>query len=97
VVENGITRPRTYEKVTDKKKIRNECDIRATNIVLQGFFSDVYNLVNHYTVAKEIWDTIKLLMEGTKLSLQEPECKLYNEFDRFTFEKGETIHNHYFG
>ncbi|GJS80118.1 hypothetical protein Tco_0729999 [Tanacetum coccineum] len=46
-------------------------------------------------VAKEIWDRVKLLIEGSKLSLQEPESKLYNEFDRFTFEKGETIHSYY--
>ncbi|GJT00180.1 hypothetical protein Tco_0821349 [Tanacetum coccineum] len=36
VVENGVTRPRTYEELTDKEKIRKECDIRATNIVLQA-------------------------------------------------------------
>ncbi|GJY72736.1 retrovirus-related pol polyprotein from transposon TNT 1-94 [Tanacetum coccineum] len=34
-------------------------------------------------------------MEGTELSLQERECKLYNEFDMFTSEKGETIHMYY--
>ncbi|GKF37888.1 hypothetical protein Tco_0114646, partial [Tanacetum coccineum] len=38
--------------------------------------------------AKEIWDRVKLLMKGMKLSLQEKECKLYNEFDKFTFVKG---------
>ncbi|GKA46396.1 hypothetical protein Tco_0739279 [Tanacetum coccineum] len=95
VTVDGITRPRTYEELIDKEKIRKECDIRATNIVLQGLPPDVYNLVNHQTVAKEIWDRVRLLMEGTGLSLQERECKLYNEFDKFTFEKGETIHAYY--
>ncbi|GKD02695.1 hypothetical protein Tco_1177669 [Tanacetum coccineum] len=28
------TRPRTYDDLTDKEKICEECDIRATNIVL---------------------------------------------------------------
>ncbi|GKD14487.1 hypothetical protein Tco_1198894, partial [Tanacetum coccineum] len=60
-----------------------------------GLPPDVYTLVNHYKVAKEIWDRVKLLIEGTKLSLQERESKLYNEFDRFTSEKGETIHSYY--
>ncbi|GJY65028.1 hypothetical protein Tco_0466488 [Tanacetum coccineum] len=95
VVENGVTRPRTYEELTDKEKIREECDIQATNIVLQGLPPYVYNLVNHHIVPKEIWDRVKLLMEGTELSLQERECKLYNEFDMFTSEKGETIHTYY--
>ncbi|GJV60321.1 hypothetical protein Tco_1466421 [Tanacetum coccineum] len=47
-------RERTYEDLTKKERIREECDIRATNIVLQGLPLDVYNLVNHHTVAKEI-------------------------------------------
>ncbi|GJY22926.1 hypothetical protein Tco_0396584 [Tanacetum coccineum] len=54
----------------------------------------VYTLVNHHTIAKEIF-RVKLLIEGSKLSLQERESKLHNEFDRFTSEKGETIHSYY--
>ncbi|GJW25203.1 integrase, catalytic region, zinc finger, CCHC-type containing protein [Tanacetum coccineum] len=45
--------------------------------------------------AKEIWDRVKLLMQGTKLSLQEKECKLYDEFDKFSFVKGETLYQYY--
>ncbi|GJY65402.1 hypothetical protein Tco_0467640 [Tanacetum coccineum] len=89
------TRPRTYEDLTEKEKILEECDIRETNIVLQGLLLDVYTLVNHHTNAKEIWDRVKLLIEGTELSLQERESKLYNEFDQFTSEKRESIHSYY--
>ncbi|GJT41513.1 retrovirus-related pol polyprotein from transposon TNT 1-94 [Tanacetum coccineum] len=60
-----------------------------------GLPLDVYTLVNHHTDAKEIWDRVKLLIEGTKLTLQERESKLYNEFDRFTSKKGESIHSYY--
>ncbi|GJV76889.1 hypothetical protein Tco_1508473 [Tanacetum coccineum] len=38
---------------------------------------------------------VKLLMQGTKLSLQEKESKLYDEFDKFTFVKGETLYQYY--
>ncbi|GKA61273.1 hypothetical protein Tco_0760680 [Tanacetum coccineum] len=48
------TRDRTYEDLTKVEKIREACDIRATNIVLRGLPPDVYSLVNHHTVAKEI-------------------------------------------
>ncbi|GJZ29151.1 retrovirus-related pol polyprotein from transposon TNT 1-94 [Tanacetum coccineum] len=48
VVEDGIARVRTNEELTDKEKICEECDIRATNMVLQGLPPDVYNLVNHH-------------------------------------------------
>ncbi|GKE29996.1 hypothetical protein Tco_1445380, partial [Tanacetum coccineum] len=43
----------------------------ATNIVLQGLPPDFYALVNHHEVAKDIWDRVKLLMQGTSLSKQE--------------------------
>ncbi|GJW91255.1 retrovirus-related pol polyprotein from transposon TNT 1-94 [Tanacetum coccineum] len=46
-------------------------------------------------IPKEIWDRVKLLIEGLELSLQERESKLYNEFDTFTSEKGATIHSYY--
>nr|GEW38864.1 retrovirus-related Pol polyprotein from transposon TNT 1-94 [Tanacetum cinerariifolium] len=42
----------------------------STNIVLQGLPPDVYAIVNHHKVSKDIWDRVKLLMQGTKLSLQ---------------------------
>ncbi|GKC02176.1 hypothetical protein Tco_0993786, partial [Tanacetum coccineum] len=38
--------------------------------------------------AKDIWDRVKLLMQGTSLSKQERECKLYDEFDKFSYVKG---------
>ncbi|GKB15908.1 retrovirus-related pol polyprotein from transposon TNT 1-94 [Tanacetum coccineum] len=57
---------------------------------------DVYAIVNHHKVAKEIWDKVKLLKQRTKLSLQEKECKLYDEFDKFTFVKGEKLYQYYY-
>ncbi|GJR05862.1 hypothetical protein Tco_0528846, partial [Tanacetum coccineum] len=63
-----------------------------TNIILQGLPPDVYAIVNHHKVAKEIWDRVKLLMQGTQLSLQEKECTLFDEFDKFSFVKGLVVH-----
>ncbi|GKA62331.1 integrase, catalytic region, zinc finger, CCHC-type containing protein [Tanacetum coccineum] len=93
--ENGTIRTKKYEEVSATKKIQADCDCKATNIVLQGLPPDVYAIVNHHKVAKEIWDKVKLLMQGTKLSLQETECKLYDEFDKFTFVTGETLYQYY--
>ncbi|GKC27924.1 hypothetical protein Tco_1035218 [Tanacetum coccineum] len=84
--------PKLNNRLSNKEKLQDDCDIQATNIVLQGLPSDVYSLVNHHTVAKELWDRIKLLIQVIKLSLQEHECKLYNKFDQFTSEKGESLH-----
>ncbi|GKC83928.1 hypothetical protein Tco_1139645 [Tanacetum coccineum] len=34
-------------------------------------------------------------MQGTSLSRQERECKLYDEFDKFSHVKGETLYQYY--
>ncbi|GKA68743.1 hypothetical protein Tco_0768660 [Tanacetum coccineum] len=94
VEENGTTRTKKYE-LSVAEKLQADCDLKATNIVLQGLPPDVYAIVNHHKISKEIWDRVKLLMQGTKLSLQEKECKLYDEFDKFSFVKGETLYQYY--
>ncbi|GJT51634.1 hypothetical protein Tco_0977791 [Tanacetum coccineum] len=95
VEEDDTTRIKKYEELSVAEKLQADCDLKATNIVLQGLPPDVYAIVNHHKVAKEIWDRVKLLMQGTKLSLQEKECKLYDEFDKFSFFKGETPYQYY--
>ncbi|GKD04127.1 hypothetical protein Tco_1179101 [Tanacetum coccineum] len=56
---NGLTRPKTYEELSEKEKLQVDCDLKATNIVLQGLPPDVYYLVSHHKVAKEIWDRVR--------------------------------------
>nr|GEW37135.1 hypothetical protein [Tanacetum cinerariifolium] len=86
-LENGTVRPKTYEELSDKEKLQADYDLKATNIVLQGLPPDVYAIVNHHKVAKDIWDIVKLLMQGTSLSKQVREYKLYDEFDKFSYVK----------
>ncbi|GJS91580.1 hypothetical protein Tco_0774216 [Tanacetum coccineum] len=90
---DGTTRTKKYEELLVAEKLQADYDLKATNIVLQGLPSDVYAIVNHHKVGKEIWDRVKLLVQGTKLSLQERECKLYDEFDKFLFVNGETLYH----
>ncbi|GJU71225.1 hypothetical protein Tco_1262630 [Tanacetum coccineum] len=56
---------------------------------------DIYSLVNHHRVAKDLWERVQLLMQGTYLTKQERECKLYDAFDKFTHIKGESLHTYY--
>nr|GEX01504.1 hypothetical protein [Tanacetum cinerariifolium] len=48
-----------------------------------------------HKVAKELWERIQMLMQGTSLTKQERECKLYDEFDKFAYRKGESLHDYY--
>ncbi|GKC68478.1 retrovirus-related pol polyprotein from transposon TNT 1-94 [Tanacetum coccineum] len=53
--------------------------------------TEIYALVSQHRVAKDLWEKIKLLMQGTSLTKQERECKLYDEFDKFTYKKEKTF------
>nr|GEY57870.1 hypothetical protein [Tanacetum cinerariifolium] len=66
VEENGVTRTKKYVELSIVEKIQVDCDIKATNIILQGLPADIYSLVNH-RVAKELWERVKLLMQGLAL------------------------------
>nr|GEU58938.1 retrovirus-related Pol polyprotein from transposon TNT 1-94 [Tanacetum cinerariifolium] len=95
IEENGVTRPRKYSELTPAESIQVDCDVKETNIILQGLPSEVYALVSNHKVTKELWERIQLLMQGTSLTKHERECKLYDEFDKFAYKKGETLHDFY--
>ncbi|GKA29385.1 retrovirus-related pol polyprotein from transposon TNT 1-94 [Tanacetum coccineum] len=95
IEENGVTRPKKYSELSATEAIQADCDIKATNIILQELPPEVYAFVNNHKVAKELWARIKLLMQGSSLTKQERECKLYDEFDKFAYKKGETLHEFY--
>nr|GEV47290.1 integrase, catalytic region, zinc finger, CCHC-type, peptidase aspartic, catalytic [Tanacetum cinerariifolium] len=61
VEENRVTRPKKYSELSATEAIQADCDVKATNIILQG------------------------------LPPEERECKLYDEFDKFAYKKGESL------
>nr|GEU77594.1 integrase, catalytic region, zinc finger, CCHC-type, peptidase aspartic, catalytic [Tanacetum cinerariifolium] len=69
IEENRVTRPKKYSKLFPMEAIQADCDIKATNIILQGLPPEVYAL--------------------------ERECKLYDEFDKFAYKKGEILREFY--
>ncbi|GKC10839.1 hypothetical protein Tco_1007621 [Tanacetum coccineum] len=91
----GPERARVYSDLSPEDKDRYNADIRATNILLQGLPKDIYTLINHYTDAKDIWDNVKMLLEGSELTKEDRESQLYDDFEHFRQNKGETIHDYY--
>ncbi|GKD21859.1 retrovirus-related pol polyprotein from transposon TNT 1-94 [Tanacetum coccineum] len=94
VEENGVIKTKKYVELSAAEKIQADCDMKATNIILQGLPANIYSLVNHHRVAKDLWERVQLLMQGTSLTKQERACKLYDVFDKFTHIKGESIHTY---
>ncbi|GKA00973.1 hypothetical protein Tco_0673638, partial [Tanacetum coccineum] len=60
-----------------------------------GLPKDIYTLINHYTDAKDIWDNVKMLLDGLELTKKDHESQLYDDFEHFYQHKRETIHDYY--
>nr|GEW00139.1 integrase, catalytic region, zinc finger, CCHC-type, peptidase aspartic, catalytic [Tanacetum cinerariifolium] len=91
----GPERPRVYSDLTSEEKDRYNADIQETNILLQGLPKDIYSLINHYTDAKDIWNNMKMLLEGSELTKEDHESQLHDDFKHFRQHKEETIHDYY--
>nr|GFA20585.1 integrase, catalytic region, zinc finger, CCHC-type, peptidase aspartic, catalytic [Tanacetum cinerariifolium] len=83
----GPERPRVYSNLSHEEKDQYNADIRATNILLQGLPKDIYILINHYTDAKDIWDNVKMLLEGSELTKEDQESQL----NQATVQDGKVV------
>ncbi|GKC30879.1 hypothetical protein Tco_1038173 [Tanacetum coccineum] len=92
---DGVTRLKKYAKLSASEKLQADCDLKATNIILQGLPTDVYALVNHHRKSKDLWEQVQLLMQGTSLIKKERECRLFDTFNKFSYIKGESLHEYY--
>nr|GEW89275.1 hypothetical protein [Tanacetum cinerariifolium] len=63
IEENGVTRTNNYAELSPAEKIQAGFDLKETNIIIQGLPSNIYSLVNHHIVAKNLWERIQLLMQ----------------------------------
>ncbi|GKD21498.1 hypothetical protein Tco_1223201 [Tanacetum coccineum] len=57
IEENGVTKPKKYSELSATEAIQADCDVKATNIILQGL-PEVYALVSNHRIAKELWERI---------------------------------------
>ncbi|GKE72933.1 hypothetical protein Tco_1534974 [Tanacetum coccineum] len=53
----GPERARVFTDLSAEEKERYKADIHAPK--------DIYTLINHYTDAKDIWDNVKMILEGS--------------------------------
>nr|GEZ82477.1 hypothetical protein [Tanacetum cinerariifolium] len=91
VTEDGVTRLKKYSELSSAEATQADCDVKAKNIILQALPSKTYALVSTHKVAKDLWERIQMVMQGTSLTKQERESKLYDAFDKFVYQKGETL------
>nr|GEW82476.1 hypothetical protein [Tanacetum cinerariifolium] len=68
VEKNGVTRTKKYVELSAAEKIQANCDMKATNIILQGLPADFYSLVNHHKVSKDLWERVQLPMQAVLMA-----------------------------
>nr|GEX68030.1 integrase, catalytic region, zinc finger, CCHC-type, peptidase aspartic, catalytic [Tanacetum cinerariifolium] len=54
VEENMMTRTKKYVELSAAENFQVDCDMKETNIILQGLPADIYSLMNHYRVSKDL-------------------------------------------
>nr|GFB14493.1 hypothetical protein [Tanacetum cinerariifolium] len=63
--------------------------------ILLGLPEDIYAAVDSYETAQEIWLCVQQMMKGSDIGIQEKTAKLFNEWERFTSNEGESIESYY--
>nr|GEX87016.1 putative reverse transcriptase domain-containing protein [Tanacetum cinerariifolium] len=83
IKENGVTRPRKYSELSATKAIQADCDVKAI---------EVYALVINHKVAKELWERIQLLMQGTSLTNKKGSLHAYLGQHKFHANEVRLMH-----
>nr|GFC35671.1 hypothetical protein [Tanacetum cinerariifolium] len=55
--------PIKYSELSPTDAIQADCDVKATNMILQGLPPGIYSLASNHKVAKDLWERIQLLMK----------------------------------
>ncbi|GJX49557.1 hypothetical protein Tco_0276402 [Tanacetum coccineum] len=58
-------------------------DTQAEIILSQGLPRHIFNNLNQTSTAKEIWDNVELLMQGSGRTIQQRKEDLFDEYERF--------------
>nr|GEY37169.1 UBN2 domain-containing protein [Tanacetum cinerariifolium] len=70
-------------------------DDQAIQTILLGLPKDIYAAVDSCETAQEIWLRVQQMMKGSDIGIQEKKAKLFNEWEMFTSNEGESIKSYY--
>nr|GEW55468.1 ribonuclease H-like domain-containing protein [Tanacetum cinerariifolium] len=82
----------TDDELSEKELKQIEADDQAIQTILLGLPEDIYAAVDSCETA---WLRVKQMMKGSDIRIQEKKAKLFNEWERFTSNEGESIESYY--
>ncbi|GJV36894.1 hypothetical protein Tco_1409371 [Tanacetum coccineum] len=80
-----------FSKMTEGNKKQYIADIRVMNYLLEAIPNDIYNSVDACKNAKEMWERIKRLMHGSKITTHVRHSRLMDEFDKFAAKERKSL------
>nr|GEY59674.1 ribonuclease H-like domain-containing protein [Tanacetum cinerariifolium] len=83
------------DELSDKELKKIEADDQAIQTILLGLSEDIYAAVDSCETAQEIWLRVQQMMKGSDIRIQEKKSKLFNEWEKFTSNEGESIESYY--
>nr|GEZ94616.1 hypothetical protein [Tanacetum cinerariifolium] len=83
------------DELSEKELKQIEADDQAIQTILLGLPEDIYAAVDSCETAQEIWLRVQQMMKGSDIGIQEKKAKLFNEWERFTSNEGESIKSYY--
>lgn len=70
-------------------------DKKITNILINDLDKNMFNNIVNCTLAKEVWDTIQTLCEGTEQVRKNKIQLLVKKYESFHFKQGGPINDIY--
>ncbi|GKE34933.1 hypothetical protein Tco_1454255, partial [Tanacetum coccineum] len=77
------------------KTHKERADIQAINILSQGLPRHIFITLNQTETAKEIWENVELLMQGSGLTKHQKKETLFDQYERFRANGNESIHDYF--
>nr|GEX10972.1 retrovirus-related Pol polyprotein from transposon TNT 1-94 [Tanacetum cinerariifolium] len=83
------------DELSDKELKQIEADDQAIQTILIGLPEDIYAVVDSCETTQEIWLRVQQMMKGSDIVIQEKKANLFNGWERFTSNEGESIESYY--
>ncbi|GJV47800.1 retrovirus-related pol polyprotein from transposon TNT 1-94 [Tanacetum coccineum] len=98
VIKNLYLEPKTHSPLALHsvcKKGQQAPNPEAKIILSQGLPRHIFNNLNQTSTAKEIWENVEMLMQGSGRTIQQRKEDLFDEYERFRAIGNESIHDYF--
>nr|GEX28325.1 hypothetical protein [Tanacetum cinerariifolium] len=79
-----------YVELSATQKIQADCDMKATNIILQGLPADIYSLVNHHRLRTSSIPRNQATIQYDKVTVQKVQGKQGQNYSGTTYKSNAT-------